>query len=274
MKFDRIFRLSERRGQGVSCSKEGLFVGDTPLLEEVQGGGRVVWRVRPQSQLDPELSKSYGVALDFGAKMSGVAGVARALADGDLALAQIAALLLQLPDPPLSKKGEAPLERLTELAGQLQSSGLMKVDWDPKKHPRWSAGSSEGVGGQFAPADSDEATAGANASIIPAQISIPLDVPARIPFRLPLQLPSEIAPPLVTPILPRSLPQNPYPSRPECVKEWAEAEEFCRDLQRRGLLGRGDYRWMGKTLAQCVMGQVSEACGGNPDDIALLRIRS
>ena len=268
MKFDRIFRLSERRGQGVSCSKEGLFVGDTPLLEQVQGGGRVLWRARPQSQLDSELSKSYGVTLDFGAKMSGVAGVARALADGDLALAQIAALLLQLPDPPLSKKGEAPLEGLTEFAGQLQSSGLVKVDWDPTKHPRWPAGSSEGVGGQFAPADSDEATAGTNASIIPAQISIPLEVPARIPFRLPfrlpLQLPSEIAPPLVTPILPRSLPQNPYPSRPECVKEWAEAEEFCRDLQRRGLLGRGDYRWMGKTLAQCVMGQVSEACGGNP----------
>jgi hypothetical protein len=96
--------------------------------------------------------------------------------------------------------------------------------------------------------------------VIPAQIAIPLDVPETVPF----PLPSEIVPPLTTPILPQNVPQNPYPSRPECVKEWADAEAYCRDLQTRGLLGRGDYRWMGKTLTQCVMGQVSEDCGGNP----------
>jgi len=215
MKFDRFFRLSERRGHGVSCGKEGLFVGDTPLLEKVRGGGgRVEWRVRPQSQLDPELSKSYGVTLDFGAKMSGVAKVARALTDGDLALAQIAALLLQLPDSPLSKKGEAALDLPIEFAAQLQLSGLVKVDWDPEKHPRWPAGSSEGVGGQFAPADSDGATAEANASIIQAQIAIPLEVPARVPLRLPF----EIVPPLVTPAFPRSLPQNPTRVAPSACR--------------------------------------------------------
>jgi hypothetical protein len=71
-------------------------------------------------------------------------------------------------------------------------------------------------------------------------------------------------PPLATPVLPRSLPQNPYPSRPECVKEWEDAREFCEDLKDRGLLGKGDYRWMGKTVPQCMMGQVSAGCGGNP----------
>jgi hypothetical protein len=261
MDFDRIFRLSERRGDGVFCRNEGLFVGDTPLLEETAGGGaRVAWRVRPQSQLEMELSKSYGVSVEFGAKMSGATAIARALTNGDLALAQIATLLLQLPDPPLSKGGEAPPDRSNELVGRLQLSGLLKADWDPQKHPRWPAGSADGVGGQFAPTDGDGAVGEARASVIPAQIAIPFDVPETVPFPLPF----EIVPPLVTPILPQSLPQNPYPSRPECVREWADAEEFCQDLKDRGLLGRGDYRWMGKTLSQCILGQVSADCGGNP----------
>jgi hypothetical protein len=50
--------------------------------------------------------------------MWGAAAIARALTDGDVALAQIAALLLQLPDPPLSKKREHRLStcRLSLLA--------------------------------------------------------------------------------------------------------------------------------------------------------------
>ena len=81
---------------------------------------------------------------------------------------------------------------------------------------------------------------------------------------IPLPLPSEIVPPLIAPnILPRSLPQNPYPSRPECVKEWREATEYCLNLKSSGQLGIGDYRRMGRTLRECIMGQVSESCGGN-----------
>jgi hypothetical protein len=260
MNFDRYFRLNERRGDGVFCGKEGLFVGDTPLLEETLGlGGRVAWQVRSPSQLATELSKSYGVSVDFGAKTSGAAAVARALTNGDLTLARIAALLLQLPDPPLSKAGEAPHDRSNELVGRLQRSRLLKADWDPEKHPRWPAGSADGAGGQFAPADGDGAAGEARASIIPAQISIPFDVPETIPF----PLPSEIVPPLATPALPRSLPQNPYPSRPECVKEWQDAFEFCWGLKTKGQLGRGAYRGMGRTMRDCMLGQVSESCGGN-----------
>jgi len=262
MHFDRFFRLSERRGDGVFCGMEGVFIAGVPLLEESDGGGgRVEWRVRSRPDLETRLSKSYGVGVDFGAKMEGAAAIARALTDGDLARAQIATLLLGLPDPPpLLKSGEASLSHSAEFARLLSVSGLLKGDWDPGKHPRWPAGSADATGGQFAPADSDEATDEARAMVIPAQIAIPLDVPETVPF----PLPSEIVPPLTTPILPQNVPQNPYPSRPECVKEWADAEAYCRDLQTRGLLGRGDYRWMGKTLTQCVMGQVSEDCGGNP----------
>jgi len=91
-------------------------------------------------------------------------------------------------------------------------------------------------------------------------VPLPFDIPAIEP----IPLPSEIVPPNVVPdTLPRSLPQNPYPSRPECVREWAEAAQFCQRPKDRGVLGKGDYRGMGKTVAECIMGQVSEACGGN-----------
>jgi hypothetical protein len=58
-------------------------------------------------------------------------------------------------------------------------------------------------------------------------------------------------------------PRNPYPDRPECEQEWAEAASFCLRLKASNQLGRGDYRGMGKTLSECITGQVSEDCGGN-----------
>lgn len=87
---------------------------------------------------------------------------------------------------------------------------------------------------------------------------VPLEIPGGIPF------PSEILPPLVIPnISPRDLPKNPYPDRPECEQEWAEATAFCKRLLERNQLGSGDYRGMGRTLYECIMGQISEDCGGN-----------
>jgi len=81
---------------------------------------------------------------------------------------------------------------------QLRPSGLLKVDWDPTKHPRWPAGSPGGIGGEF------------------AQIAIPA------PFELPgwIPLPSEIVPPPVIPdIYARRELRNPYPNRPECEEQ-------------------------------------------------------
>lgn len=69
----------------------------------------------------------------------------------------------------------------------------------------------------------------------------------------------DVVPPMM---FPRA--KNPYPDKPECVEEWAHAEQFCRDLRRRGKLGKDGYRGFGKTYQQCLLGQVSEACGGNP----------
>jgi hypothetical protein len=264
MKFNRFFRLADAPGTGVSCNQNGFFVGETSLLEEKRDHpGHPEWRARALSDPNRDLSKRYGLPIDFSVKMPAVATIARSLGRGDLVQAQIATLLLQIPDPPKLSKTDPTSGEFTVLTRQLQESGLLKADWDPAKHPRWPAKSPDSVGGQFAPSDSSAAAPDAGASSVQAQIAIPAP-PIEMPIPIPLPLPSEIVPPLIAPnILPRSLPQNPYPSRPECVKEWREATEYCLRLRDRGQLGRGDYRGMGQTLRDCIMGQVSERCGGN-----------
>jgi hypothetical protein len=192
--------------------------------------------------------------------------IAGALNRNDIAHAQAAALLLRLPT--LAKGlevGRPDKKSHEEFEAALNAEGLLKTDWDPMKHPRWPAGADGGVGGKFAPLDDATEAPGGATSTIPAQLTLPapsIEIPDPIP--LPVPLPSEIVPPINAPVvLPRSLPQNPYPDRPECVREWQDAYQFCWGLKSRGLLGRGDYRGTGRTLRDCIMGQVSESCGGN-----------
>jgi hypothetical protein len=263
VQFDRYFRLADGAGRGISCDKRGLFVGDTPLLEQVADrAGRAEWRPRRLSDLNRELAKAYSLPVEFGSKIGGLATVARALNRADLVRAQIATLLMQIPDPPALTKSNRTKEDVLDLVRALQAGDLLNRDWDASKHPRWPAHAPGGVGGQFAPRDGVASDMEPAASIVPAQATV--TVPWDIPALRPLPLPSEVVPPIVVPdTLPRRMPRNPYPSRPECVKEWEEADEYCKDLRSRGLLGKGDYRGMGKTLSQCIMGRVSEACGGN-----------
>jgi hypothetical protein len=172
--------------------------------------------------------------------------------------------LLQIPDPPSLTKADPASPEFLNLARNLQAGGLLNRDWDPAKHPRWPAHSPDSVGGRFAPRDGDAAADASARDTSPIQAQVTLPLPFDIPAIEPIPLPSEIVPPIVVPdTLPRSLPQNPYPSRPECVKEWADARRYCQELSDRGLLGKGDYRGMGKTVAQCMRAQVSESCGGN-----------
>lgn len=263
----RRFGLSDVFGSGVSCSADGVFVGAIPLLEKVcriDANGRPdQWEARPVSDINRDLSVCYSVPVEFDRKIDSLRRITQALSRGDLIHAQIATLHLQIPDPPaLPRLPQAPGE-IIDLARQLQASELLKADWDPAKHPRWPAGSPGAIGGEFAPAGtaSDASTATEqSAPVIPAQITIPVpfEVPGGIPF------PSEILPPPVIPnINPRDLPRNPYPDRPECEQEWAEATNYCLSLKARNLLGRGDYRGSGRTLSQCIMGRVSQDCGGN-----------
>jgi len=131
---------------------------------------------------------------------------------------------------------------------------------DVSNEPRIPAGQSGG--GEWTTGDGG-AGQPSNPNIVPAQIEV-LPAPGAIP--LPFDLP---APPTEITPFPFDVPganlepSNPYPNRPECVEEWAHATEFCQDLKRRGKL-RGGYGGFGSSFAKCVLGMVSEACGGNP----------
>lgn len=97
------FRLAEARGTGIVCDEQGLFVGETPLIERAKDGdGAYQWRPRSAADLDHDLSRVYGLPVTLAGRMGGLDAIAKALSNGDLARAQITALYLRLPDPPAS----------------------------------------------------------------------------------------------------------------------------------------------------------------------------
>ena len=131
--ISRFFRLSDN---GVRCDETGLFIGGAPMFTRVPGSGRrESWQMRPLDDQNNALSACYGFPVDITVKRDALAAVAQALQRGDVALAQISALLLRLPEP-LSLAKDAPANSLIELARQLFASGLLKADWDSSKHPR------------------------------------------------------------------------------------------------------------------------------------------
>ncbi|HEX6841065.1 MAG TPA: hypothetical protein VF113_06045 [Stellaceae bacterium] len=214
------------------------------------------------SDINVALSNCYGFVVDATAKMRGLEVVARALNRGDLALAQIAALNLCLPDPPSLEKRDT----VKQQAAEPSDCGISKGAWDATRHPRWPAGDASGRGGQFQPAD---ASSGGDASpLVPAQATMidPLPMPWELPWDAPIPRPTEILPP------PLDIPNgqertrpplvNPFPGKRQCVEEWENAFEYCDEQQRKGNFrpGRGGP---GKDYHSCVMGRVSEACGGN-----------
>jgi hypothetical protein len=127
----RTFRLS--RG-GVECDVQGLRVGGLALLARDDRGA---WKARSERDLGHDLSSVYGIRVDARAKMAGFGVVAKALQDGNLVKAQIAALLLQLPDPLSRTDGALGKSAERRLYYDLIACGLLKADadWD-EKHPR------------------------------------------------------------------------------------------------------------------------------------------
>lgn len=252
------FGLSECTENGVACCEEGVFVAGVPLLEKVHEPN-AVWRPRPLTDLNHEIAKRYGLPIDLSGRLDSLRAISRALDAGDLIYARLLTLHLRIPDPTQHKSDAG---ELIALAHRLRANGLLKVAWDPAKHPRWPAASPGGVGGEFAPAGtfSDPEPDEERPPAPTAQITIP--APWALPDLTPL--PSEIAPaPLVPSVDPRHSLENPYPDRPECVEEWAYAVKYCKDLIDQGLLGTDGYRGRGRTFQQCVLGLVSEACGGS-----------
>lgn len=255
MQIGRRFALSDQPEEGVCCDQNGVSVGGVPLLERTRGNPKQ-WQPRALLTLNRELGARYGLPIELVSKLPGLAAIARALTRGDPLHAQIATLHLQLPDPPATSQSTRSINELIAFARQLSASGLLKAGWDPAKHPRWPAGSPGGVGGEFAPTGIEPAASGhpgnseANLPLIPTQgattAPIPFELPGRIPF------PSEVlpVPPIPPNINPLTIPRNPYPERPRCVREWAEATEDCLDLWANGLLGADHYRGMGRTVGE------------------------
>ena len=82
-------------------------------------------------------------------KINGLGVVADALNRGEIARAQVATLLLRLPDPGRVDSARTP--GLRKLAVLLESGWIAK-EWDPSKHPRVGAPPNPGW---FSPADGD-----------------------------------------------------------------------------------------------------------------------
>ncbi|HEX3666154.1 MAG TPA: hypothetical protein VHU23_13095 [Rhizomicrobium sp.] len=101
--------------------------------------------------MSSQVSTQFGLPIDMSAKMGGLQAIAGALNAGELARAQIATVLLGIPDPPQLFKGAAAPEQAIKLIRDLHWSGLLK--WDPDEHPRWPSGQSDG--GQFRPVTGD-----------------------------------------------------------------------------------------------------------------------
>jgi len=144
----RIFSLSgEPRHGGVSCNQRGLFVGHVPLLKQECGS----WAMRSITELNSELSSCYRLPIDIAAKTNALALIANALNRRDFAIAAIAAVHMQIPDPPSLAKGQENSDDIARRARELARSGLLKF-WDPVKHPR--AGTPPNAG-WFAPVQGD-----------------------------------------------------------------------------------------------------------------------
>ena len=121
--------------EGVSCHPDGVFVGGVSLMARNKAGARVVWSVRPLTELNKQLSERYRLEVDVIAKAGALALVAKAFNHGDLTLAAVATAQMRFPDPPpLVKDGESH-EEIERRADELRRSGLLKF-WDPAKHPR------------------------------------------------------------------------------------------------------------------------------------------
>ncbi len=95
--------------------------------------GREAWAPRSTTALNADLGFCYGLPVDVASRAGSLMVIARALNDGAVLRAKIATLHLQFPDlPPLTRSHE----EAAALAKALYQSGILKVDWDPAKHPR------------------------------------------------------------------------------------------------------------------------------------------
>jgi hypothetical protein len=125
----REFRLSPPdSGRGVSCDANGAFVGCVSLLQRSDMDGGERWEPRNCEDLSKQLTSEFELPIDMSSKAGGLKAICNALNEGDVARAQIAAVLLGIPEPPDLAKSAHSQSDMIEFIRDLQWSGLIK--WD------------------------------------------------------------------------------------------------------------------------------------------------
>ncbi len=112
-----MFKLEDRRAaNGVYCGKEGLYLGAVGLIER-DGTG---YRVRPAAEIGALVAAAYETPPQVDRCLARLKGIAAGLKAGNVSLAQIRALQLQLAD--------VPADRIEQLA---RTDRLLKANFNP-----------------------------------------------------------------------------------------------------------------------------------------------
>ena len=161
---------------GATCSGDGAFVGNIPLLRRLSDAhGGSVWATRPLEDLSRDLSFGYCWTVDAQHLMDQLSVLAGVLNKRDLGTARNIAADLPLPPLPVRRDGrldrgaQSRLARLLAPVQHRKADGEKPVN-DPEfetLHPRHPKGSAGGVGGQFAPKPNEGPT---SLSVTPKQL--------------------------------------------------------------------------------------------------------
>lgn len=121
----RLAPVGARRG--ISCDANGAFVGAIPLLKRLNEDGCERWEPRDCAQLSKQIGSEFGLPIDMSSKRGGLKAICNALNDGDMIRAQIATVLLGIPDPPSPVKGKRSRDQMIKFIHDLRWSGLIKM---------------------------------------------------------------------------------------------------------------------------------------------------
>ncbi len=112
-------------GSGVSCDADGAFIGDIPLLKRAGADGE--WEPRECAELSERISAEFGLPIDMTSKIGGLHVISRALNEDNLARAQVATVLLGIPEPPPMSSGTTPHYELIKFVRSLCWTGLINA---------------------------------------------------------------------------------------------------------------------------------------------------
>ena len=133
--FQRIRLAETPQSRGLSCTPQGLSLAGVSLLEKTARG----LAPRPAPEIAALIMAAYGATPDLGRLSDGLRATAKALNDGDLARAMVAALHLRLPE--MSGPGAMRVAEVGEYLAKYSAD--QPRDW----HGRWTT-----EGGDQAPA--------------------------------------------------------------------------------------------------------------------------